>query len=125
MLRISRQGPVHELHDVTVRVVLEGSKLETSYYEGDNSWVVPTDTIKNTVFVMAKKHPFKDIEVFGVTLARHFLTEYAHFDKAVITLSERPWNRMTIDGAAAHPFCDEFSLSNSFHFYFIFIFIST
>jgi urate oxidase len=98
VVRVTRNGPVHDIKDVAVRVLLEGSKLETSYYNGDNSWVVPTDTIKNTVYVLAKKHPFTDIEVFGITIARHFLNEYAHYSKAEVTISERPWNRMVIEG---------------------------
>jgi len=98
VVRIERHGAVHVVHDVTVRVLLEGDNLESSYYEGDNSAVVPTDTIKNTVYVIAKKHPFRDIEVFGLTIARHFLAEYRHYTKAEVTLSERPWERMVVDG---------------------------
>jgi urate oxidase len=98
VVRVTRNGPVHDIKDVAVRVLLEGSKLDTSYYNGDNSWVVPTDTIKNTVYVLAKKHPFTDIEVIGITIARHFLNEYAHYSKAEVTISERPWNRMVIEG---------------------------
>jgi urate oxidase len=101
VVRVTRNGPVHDIKDVAVRVLLEGGKLETSYYNGDNSWVVPTDTIKNTVYVLAKKHPFTDIEVFGITIARHFLNEYAHYSKAEVTISERPWNRMVIEGTKA------------------------
>jgi urate oxidase len=108
VVRVTRNGPVHDIKDVAVRVLLEGAKLESSYYEGDNTWIVPTDTIKNTVYVLAKKHPFTDIEVFGLTVARHFLNEYAHYSKVEVTISEKPWNRMVIDGTHPLPFPPRF-----------------
>src|SRR6185312_2687891 len=47
-----------------VRVLLEGD-FETSYTHGDNSKVVATDTMKNTVYILAKKTAnIKCIELF-------------------------------------------------------------
>jgi len=101
LVRVTRDGPVHHLKDLTVRVLLEGQKLETSYYDGDNSWVVPTDTIKNTVYVLAKRFPFRDIEAFGLQVARHFLNQYQHFTSAQVSLFEKSWERMVFNGKSS------------------------
>ena len=44
-----------------------------SYTDGDNSDVLPTDTMKNTVYALAAQEPVGDPEIFGIRLARHFL----------------------------------------------------
>ena len=45
---------------------------------GDNRDVVPTDTVKNTIYFLAKKHGVENIETFALLLANHFLTFYSH-----------------------------------------------
>ncbi|KAK9759692.1 hypothetical protein K7432_017039, partial [Basidiobolus ranarum] len=43
----------HDVVELTCQVLLDG-KFETSYTEADNSSIVPTDTVKNTIYVLAK-----------------------------------------------------------------------
>jgi urate oxidase len=64
--------------------------------------VVATDTIKNTINVLAKKHLAHEIERFAVTLGQHFVSKYAQVEQAEIEIAERKWERMTIDGKP-HP----------------------
>ena len=65
VLKVLRDGATHRLKDLTVSTMLEGD-LESSYTDGDNSKVVPTDTIKNTINVLAQKHLGDEIERFGL-----------------------------------------------------------
>ena len=90
-----RRGPeLHELKDVTVAIRLEGD-FETAYTEGDNSRVLPTDTMKNTVYALAAGHPLEDIESFGLLLADHFLQgPPANTESARIELTEHIWDRL-------------------------------
>jgi len=90
-----RRGPeIHELKDVTVAIRLEGD-FETAYTEGDNSRVLPTDTMKNTVYALAADHPLEDIESFGLLLAGHFFQgPPASTASARVELTEQLWDRL-------------------------------
>ncbi len=96
LVKVSKTPSGHDLLDVSVDVLLEGA-LENAYLEGDNSSVVPTDTVKNTVYALAKKHDFSSIEAFGLILTEHFL-EFSHLSKATATLRERLWSRIPVSG---------------------------
>ena len=49
-----------------MRIMLGGA-FERVYTDGDNSSCIPTDTMKNTVYALAKTHEFDCPEAF----ARH------------------------------------------------------
>src|SRR2546423_6420524 len=72
IVRVSRDGPRHELTDLTVSVSLAGD-LAGSHLTGDNSHVLPTDSQKNTVYAFAREFGIAEIEDFGLRLARHFV----------------------------------------------------
>jgi urate oxidase len=98
LLKVTRKGEWHEAKELTVQVLLSGSGLDKSYYTGDNSAVVPTDTIKNVVHVLSKQHPLTDPESFGIHVAGFFLKEYSHIGKVSVEILDHPWVRMTVDG---------------------------
>jgi urate oxidase len=54
LVRVTRHGDRHELRDFTVAIAFEGS-YDTSYSAGDNADVLPTDTMKNTVYALAAR----------------------------------------------------------------------
>lgn len=91
------RGPVHELFEIDAAVELEGD-FAAAYTDGDNRQVVATDTIKNTVYVVAKENRFDSVEAFGLLLVRHFLKTYAHVTKATATLKQSTWKRIELDG---------------------------
>jgi urate oxidase len=101
VMKILRDGPVHSLLEIEVCALLAGD-FETSYTAGDNSKVVPTDTIKNTINILAKQHLAGDLERFAALLGEHFLRRYPQVAEATIEISERSWNRLEIDGEP-HP----------------------
>lgn len=82
--------------DVTVAVGLTGD-VEAAYRDGDNSSVVPTDTMKNTVYVLAQEHLGSDVEAFATTIARHFLAKEG-VDGASVALRQHRWTRVTGSG---------------------------
>lgn len=97
VLKILREGKTHHIKDIEVRALLQGD-FESSYIEGDNSRVVATDSIKNTVNVLAKQKLGDEIERFAVALGEHFLERYPQVENTIIDIAERDWQRMTSDG---------------------------
>ena len=57
--RITRHEGRHEFNEWTVRVLLEGD-FESSFTEADNSKILPTDTMKNTVYFVARDFKGRD-----------------------------------------------------------------
>jgi urate oxidase len=64
--------------------------------------VVPTDTIKNTLYVLAHELDVRQIEAFAWTVACHFLDEYEQVTSAEVTIESRPWRRTKSRGEP-HP----------------------
>jgi urate oxidase len=72
------------------------------YTEADNSVVVATDSIKNTIYIKAKEHPVNPPELYASILGQHFIDTYPHISAAHIKVVVHRWTRMTIDGKP-HP----------------------
>ncbi|KAL2048612.1 hypothetical protein N7G274_000524 [Stereocaulon virgatum] len=87
--------------EMTVCVLLKGD-IETSYTKADNSVVVATDSMKNTVYIMAKLHPVTPPELFGAIVATHFVETYKHIHSAEVKVKVHRWTRLTVDGKP-HP----------------------
>ncbi|KAJ5776855.1 hypothetical protein N7520_000101 [Penicillium odoratum] len=87
--------------EMTVCVLLEGD-IETSYTKADNSVIVATDSIKNTIYITAKQQPVTTPEVFGSILGSHFVEKYSHIHAAHVNIVTHRWVRMNIDGKP-HP----------------------
>jgi urate oxidase len=80
--------------------MLEGD-FGSSYTAGDNSKVVPTDTIKNTINALAKKHLGDETERFGLVLGKHFL-RFPQIRRVTIEILEHEWQRLDVNGKP-HP----------------------
>jgi urate oxidase len=94
-----RRGPdAHELIDLTLDVALEGA-FERVYVDGDNSGCLATDTMKNTVYALARKDAIDHVESFALRLAAHFASKPG-VSKVRIEAAEHPWSRLSVDG---HP----------------------
>lgn len=104
LVNVRRDGMEHHVREVTVRVLCEGDFAE-SYTSDDNRRVLPTDTMKNTVYALARRQPVDTLEEFGERLGREFLGECHWLSLAQLDLIGHPWTRLTIDrGAHPHAF---------------------
>jgi urate oxidase len=99
LVKVERHGARHELSDLNVDIQLRGD-FEASYSQGDNSRVLPTDTMKNTVYALARKKLLGEIEEFGLRLAEHFVSRNAQVDGARIAISQNNWKRISVGGRA-------------------------
>jgi urate oxidase len=101
LVKVSRREGRHELRDLTVSIRLEG-EFEDAHVRGDNRDVLPTDTMKNTVYALAREFEIDSIEEFARALASHFLPEHPVISRARVTVREQPWNRIAVHGQP-HP----------------------
>lgn len=102
LMKVSRTGELHELQEITVKVAFEGD-FTSVHTTGDNSPVLPTDTMKNTVYALAHQtQEIEEIENFGRRLADYFLSNNPVVTRVIIEIAERAWTRIAIKGES-HP----------------------
>lgn len=111
LLRVVREASNPKKQDVieyTVQSLLTGPTLDTSYTEGDNTLVVPTDTQKNTIHYFAKTLDGPSVlcpERFALELGNHFVKRYDHVTKCTIDVVAQKWSRIELDdGPHPHAF---------------------
>lgn len=97
LVKVERDGTCHNFRDITVGVQVFGA-FEDAYLEGDNQSVLPTDTMKNTVYVLARQQRLQELETFGSRLADHFLQRHSHLTQVRVTLTENIWDRIVCNG---------------------------
>jgi urate oxidase len=98
LVKVDRGAARDELHDLTAEVQLQG-EFGPAHTAGDNAQVLPTDTMKNTLYALARGGPVDPPEEFGERLARHFLGACRAAQRAVVTLAVHRWDRVSVAGA--------------------------
>jgi urate oxidase len=98
LVKVDRGSARHELHDLTVDVQLQWN-FGPTHTAGDNSQVLPTDTMKNTVYALARQGPVDPPEAFGERLARHFLGACPAARRAVVAIAVNRWDRASVSDA--------------------------
>jgi urate oxidase len=101
LVRVDRGAERHELVDLTVDVALEGN-FAAAYVDGDNAAVLPTDTMRGTVYAFAGERPIGEPEAFGLRLAEHFVETVPAATTARVHLTAAPWDRIEA-GGPPHP----------------------
>lgn len=107
VLKVFRAGKLHALKELDVQVMLQGD-FDASYTKSDNRLVVATDSVKNTVNILAKQKLGTETEAFGIVLGEHFLQTYRHISRVEVSLTEHCWNRISPGGKPhAHAFLEK------------------
>jgi urate oxidase len=96
LLRVTRAGPQHEVKDISVDIQFEGD-FDEVHTKGDNSKVLPTDTMKNTVYALAGQQPVGEIEHFAQRLIAYFLDNNRQVSKVRVHILEHLWSRIRTD----------------------------
>lgn len=101
LTKVNRDNDVHRVTELSVDLDLQGD-FEAAYTEGDNSQVIPTDTIKNTIYAFARELDVDNLEAFSWTLGCHFVESFPHVAAARVQIEQRPWQRVAT-GGKEHP----------------------
>uniref|UniRef100_A0A663E0A2 Uricase n=1 Tax=Aquila chrysaetos chrysaetos TaxID=223781 RepID=A0A663E0A2_AQUCH len=96
-LRLHREGKKHFVKEVEVCTHLRLTSAQ-EYLEGNNSLVIPTDTIKNIVLVLAKKNGIPTLEQFAIDICKHFMTTFCQVAYVKTYVQEVPWQRLHENG---------------------------
>lgn len=80
-----------DFSDLSVQVLLEG-EVAAAYTEGENRAVLPTDTMRNTVYALVQESLGSDLEMFASLLCDHFL-DRDEVSRAMVNIAERLWSR--------------------------------
>lgn len=97
LLRVVKQQSRHDIKEVTLQILFEGD-FESAHTKGDNQKILPTDTMKNTVYVLARQYPAEAIEDFALHLIEHFLTYNPQVSRVQVEASETLWVRLALGG---------------------------
>jgi urate oxidase len=93
LVRVFRDDDTHRLADFNVSIALSGD-LAATHLTGDNAGVLPTDTMKNTVYAFAKEYGVGEPEEFGLLLAMHFVATQAQVRAAKVAIDSYEWERL-------------------------------
>lgn len=86
----------------TVRVLIEGD-FNSSYVEADNSKVLPTDTMKNTVYYLAQRTRATAIEDFAKELVDYLLKHHSQISVANVDVDRKSWTNIVTSNNVRHP----------------------
>jgi len=105
VMKVRRLGDRHDLKELSADVQLTGA-FGSAYTSGDNRNILPSDTIKNTVYALAKLYAIDEIEQFAQELINHILTGNPQVSKARVAIAEHLWTRLAF-GGKPHPWSFE------------------
>jgi urate oxidase len=101
LMKVTRHAHGNDMHEWTVRVLLKGD-FDSAHYEGDNSKILATDTMKNTVYSVARSSTATSMEEFAKELVDFLLGRNPQVSSAEVRIEAAMWKRLTIDGKP-HP----------------------
>jgi urate oxidase len=93
LVKVERHPDRHDFKDLTVHIRFIGA-YDDCYLMGDNSRILPTDTMKNTVYALARNSPLGAIEEFGKRLCDHFLAGNPDLESVRIDIEQAEWSRI-------------------------------
>lgn len=97
LMRVTKHENHHDLDEWTVQVLLTGD-FETAHTLGDNSKILPTDTMKNTVYHVARDSKASSMEDYAKELIDFLLGRNPQIESAEVVVESTLWKRLTIDG---------------------------
>ena len=101
LMRVTRHDDHNDVDEWTVQVLLSGD-FETVHTLGDNSKILPTDTVKNTVYSVARSSSAESMEDFAKQLVDFLLLRNAQVQSVEVVIASTLWKRLTVDGKP-HP----------------------
>jgi urate oxidase len=97
LMRLTKHFDHHDLDEWTVQILLTGD-FDTAHTLGDNSKILPTDTMKNTVYFVARESKSTSMECYAQELIDYILTRNPQVSSAEVVIESTLWKRLTVDG---------------------------
>ena len=97
LMKVKRDQPLHTVREWRVEVLLSGN-FQSCFTDGDNSAILPTDTMKNTVYSRARESTAECIEEFALELAGFFLFRNPQVKSVAINIASTPWEHAVVQG---------------------------
>jgi urate oxidase len=102
LARVKRTARQHEFREWTIQILLQGD-FETCFTDGDNSKILPTDTMKNTVYSLARSSSAECMEDFAKELIDYLLSRNPQVLHAEVSVSEKAWEHLQAGDKTPHP----------------------
>ena len=96
LMKVTRHPHGNDLREWTVQVLLKGD-FDTAHLDGDNSKILPTDTMKNTVYSVARTSTATSMEAYAKELTAFFLVRNPQVESAAIHIESTLWKRLSFD----------------------------
>jgi urate oxidase len=97
LVRVKRHRERHDFREWTLEILLQGD-FETCFTDGDNSKILATDTMKNTVYSLARDSSAECVEEFGKELIEFLLRRNSQVSHAEVSISETAWEHIVTGG---------------------------
>ena len=97
LMRLTKYFSHHDLDEWTVQLLLTGD-FDTAHTLGDNSKILPTDTMKNTVYFVARESKADSMEAYAQELVDYILTRNPQVTSAEVVIESTLWKRLSVDG---------------------------
>jgi urate oxidase len=101
LVRVKRHADRHDYREWTVEILLQGD-FASCFEGGDNSKILATDTMKNTVYSLARDSSAAAMENFAMELIDFLLRRNPQVSAAEVSVQEKAWEHLNIRGKA-HP----------------------
>ena len=101
LVQVKRHADHHDFREWTLEILLQGD-FESCFIEGDNSKILPTDTMKNTVYSLARNSSAETIEQFAQELLAFLLKRNPQVCGGQVKIKEKTWEHLAVDGKP-HP----------------------
>ena len=101
LVRVKRHAERHDFQEWSVEILLQGD-FERCFTDGDNSKILATDTMKNTVYSLARDSSATCMEEFGKELVEFLLRRNPQVSQAEVNISQKVWEHLEANGKP-HP----------------------
>ena len=95
VMKVTRHATHHAMKEWSVQVLLKGD-FESCFTDGDNSKILPTDTMKNTVYWLARESHAGTLEEFAIELSQYLISNNHQVSEAIVEIEEKSWKQLFI-----------------------------
>src|ERR1700744_406121 len=96
LMRVTRHQDHHDVDEWTGQVLLTGD-FETAHTLGDNSQILPTDTMKNTVYSVARDSSAVSMEDYAKDLVDFLLSRNTQVESVEVVVESTLWKRLVVE----------------------------